>query len=74
MDFFFFFFQWGKGPDPQNIYPKNGYEYLEKNFPELDYIKGCAIIPEADVNNPSVRGMSYEELAHYVFQDVEEEL
>ncbi len=40
----------------------------------MEYIVGCAIIPERDLNNPMVTGMSYEELAKYVFQEAEEEL
>jgi len=65
---------WGKGPDPQHIYPKDGYDYLQKNFPELDYIRGCAIVPEADLNSPIVLGLTYMELAKYVFKDVIGEL
>lgn len=65
--------KWGNGPDPQKIYEENGYEYLENEFAGLDYIKGCAIIPESDMNDPMITAMSYSELADYVFADVEAE-
>mmetsp|Transcript_32350 Transcript_32350/g.47842 ORF Transcript_32350/g.47842 Transcript_32350/m.47842 type:complete len:114 (-) Transcript_32350:17-358(-) len=35
---------WGEGPDPQKIYPPNGYdEYLKTEFPDMDYIESCRI-------------------------------
>ncbi|KAL3910738.1 MAG: hypothetical protein SGILL_007573 [Bacillariaceae sp.] len=40
---------WGKGPDPQKIYPENGYEYLKQGFPELDYIQTCDIVDRSGV-------------------------
>ena len=40
---------WGQGPNPQKIYPQDGYEYLQKEFPELDYIKTCVILDGAGV-------------------------
>jgi peptidyl-prolyl cis-trans isomerase A (cyclophilin A) len=36
---------WGQGPDPQLIYQPDGYEYLKSNFPEMDYIETCRIVP-----------------------------
>jgi cyclophilin family peptidyl-prolyl cis-trans isomerase len=42
---------WGKGPDPQKIYEKSGYEYLEREFPKLDYIETCHIVEEEDEND-----------------------
>jgi peptidyl-prolyl cis-trans isomerase A (cyclophilin A) len=35
---------WGTGPDPQNIYREDGYEYLKTSFPEMSYIEKCAIV------------------------------
>jgi peptidyl-prolyl cis-trans isomerase A (cyclophilin A) len=35
---------WGKGPDPQLIYQKDGYEYLKQNFPQMDYMDTCRIV------------------------------
>ena len=40
---------WGQGPDPQKIYPKDGYEYLKREFPDLDYIESCDIVGESGV-------------------------
>jgi peptidyl-prolyl cis-trans isomerase A (cyclophilin A) len=35
---------WGKGPDPQAIYEKSGYDkYLALDFPEMSYIHYCQI-------------------------------
>ena len=34
----------GSGPDSSEIYGENGYEYLFKNFPEMDYIEECQVI------------------------------
>jgi peptidyl-prolyl cis-trans isomerase A (cyclophilin A) len=42
---------WGEGPDPQLIYPPNGYEYLKRSFPQLDYIETCRIVPSHDNDN-----------------------
>lgn len=33
----------GEGTDPQRIYQDDGYEYLGKQFPELDYIEKCRV-------------------------------
>jgi len=33
----------GEGPDPQEIYPEDGYEYLARDFPKMDYIESCVI-------------------------------
>jgi cyclophilin family peptidyl-prolyl cis-trans isomerase len=35
---------WGSGPDPGHIYQKDGYEYLEREFPEMSYIHECHIV------------------------------
>ena len=35
-----------KGPDSEKIYDVDGYEYLAKNFPKLDYIERCYIVEE----------------------------
>jgi cyclophilin family peptidyl-prolyl cis-trans isomerase len=40
---------WGKGPSSQKIYPKDGYDYLKKEFPELDYVETCAIVDGSGV-------------------------
>ena len=55
------------------MYKKDGYEYLEKDFPKIDYITGCAIVPEDDLDNPDILALSYDELAKYVFEDEEAE-
>lgn len=34
---------WGEGPDPQKIYRKGGYAYLERDFPGLAYFTTCAV-------------------------------
>lgn len=34
---------WGEGPDPRLIYEENGYNYLQKEFPELSFIEKCEI-------------------------------
>jgi cyclophilin family peptidyl-prolyl cis-trans isomerase len=34
---------WGEGPDSQKIYLEDGYEYLERDFPKLDYIEECVV-------------------------------
>ena len=40
----------------------------------MDYIKGCAIVPDEDLNNHDITSLSYEDLAEYVFELDEEEL
>jgi cyclophilin family peptidyl-prolyl cis-trans isomerase len=35
---------WGKGPDSSKIYEVDGYDYLEREFPELDYLGTCTIV------------------------------
>jgi peptidyl-prolyl cis-trans isomerase A (cyclophilin A) len=35
---------WGEGPDSSKIYEQDGYEYLEREFPELDYLGTCVIV------------------------------
>jgi len=64
---------WGNGPDPQRIYEEDGYEYLKTDFPKLDYIKGCVIIPDDDVKDPTVTRLSYDDLAVHVFGEDEDE-
>mmetsp|Transcript_23002 Transcript_23002/g.49918 ORF Transcript_23002/g.49918 Transcript_23002/m.49918 type:complete len:330 (-) Transcript_23002:175-1164(-) len=34
---------WGSGPDTQRIHTDDGYEYLSREFPELDYIESCVV-------------------------------
>merc|ERR1719409_1573187 len=34
---------WGKGPDPQKVYGE-GYGYLAREFPELDYLETCVVV------------------------------
>lgn len=35
---------WGSGPDPQEIYKRNGYDvYLKNEFPKMDYIENCIV-------------------------------
>eukprot|EP00930_Biecheleria_cincta_P032637 TRINITY_DN22632_c0_g1_i1.p1 TRINITY_DN22632_c0_g1~~TRINITY_DN22632_c0_g1_i1.p1 ORF type:complete len:310 (-),score=44.90 TRINITY_DN22632_c0_g1_i1:144-1073(-) len=38
---------WGKGPDHAKIYPQDGYEYLRREFPKLDYLKKCWIVADS---------------------------
>ncbi|CAE8713557.1 unnamed protein product, partial [Polarella glacialis] len=49
---------WGKGPNPGLIYPANGYEYLRKQFPKLDYLGKCAVVDD--------NAMTGEFVAYYV--------
>jgi len=37
---------WGDGPDPQKIYRSDGYDYLNREFPDMDYIQECEIVQE----------------------------
>eukprot|EP00957_Ditylum_brightwellii_P178894 13626847-Ditylum_brightwellii.AAC.1 len=37
---------WGEGPDPQRIYVEDGYEYLKREFPQLDYLGLCYVVEE----------------------------
>ena len=37
------------GPDSARIYEVDGYEYLAKEFPKLDYIDVCYIVGEKDL-------------------------
>lgn len=64
----------GDGPDPQLIYEEDGYEYLKKDFPKMDYIRGCAIVPDDDLNDPSIATLSYDGLAKYLLKLDEDEL
>lgn len=34
---------WGEGVDPQKVYKADGYEYLNRDFPRLDYIETCEV-------------------------------
>lgn len=38
---------WGKGPDHQKIYPVDGYEYLRRDFPKMDYLEKCWIVGDS---------------------------
>ena len=38
---------WGKGPDPQKIYGE-GYGYLAREFPELDYLETCRVVESGE--------------------------
>lgn len=33
----------GEGPDPHKIYESDGYEYLARDFPKMDYMENCVI-------------------------------
>ena len=55
------------------MYKNDGYEYLQNDFPKLDYIRGCAIVPETDWNDPAILSLGYDELAKHVFDDEEAE-
>lgn len=39
---------WGEGPNPQKIHPADGYEYLRREFPRLDYLAKCWVVEAAD--------------------------
>ena len=39
---------WGEGPDPQRVYRDDGYEYLRRAFPELDYARRCVVRGEGE--------------------------
>jgi len=39
---------WGEGPDSGKIYEKDGYEYLKRDFPEMDYISNCQVVGEME--------------------------
>ncbi|KAG7343213.1 cyclophilin type peptidyl-prolyl cis-trans isomerase [Nitzschia inconspicua] len=42
---------WGQGPDPSLIFPQDGYDYLKREFPKMDYIKTCRIGPDSEVKH-----------------------
>jgi len=67
---------WGNGPDPQRIYEQDGYEYLAEEFPEMDYIKGCAIVPDELANDAEfLQTAGYDDVARHAFgEDHVEEL
>eukprot|EP00401_Gymnodinium_catenatum_P009078 CAMPEP_0117538606 /NCGR_PEP_ID=MMETSP0784-20121206/42564_1 /TAXON_ID=39447 /ORGANISM="" /LENGTH=291 /DNA_ID=CAMNT_0005335223 /DNA_START=3 /DNA_END=878 /DNA_ORIENTATION=+ len=44
---------WGKGPDPQKIFAPDGYEYLRRDFPQLDYLERCYLAPDAHEDVPN---------------------
>ena len=54
------------------MYEQGGYEYLKKEFPKMDYIKGCVIIPDDELNNPEITKLNYEELAEIFVRDIDE--
>jgi hypothetical protein len=56
------------------MYEEDGYEYLKKDFPKMDHIRGCAIVPDDDLNDPNITNLSYDELAKYLFKGDEGEL
>jgi len=68
---------YGNGPNPQKIYKKDGYDtYLKNEFPKMDYITGCVIIPndyDYDKKEENGKQPSYEELAARIFVDEDEE-
>ena len=37
---------YGEGPESTRIYEEDGYNYLEKNFPKLDYLDICYVVAE----------------------------
>jgi len=41
------------GPDTAVMYESDGYDYLEKNFPKLDYIERCYIVDEVGLHVPA---------------------
>lgn len=64
---------WGKGPNPQRMYEADGYDYLAREFPALDYINGCVIVPDDRSNDAEFA--RYDDVARYVFgEDYEREL
>lgn len=42
---------YGEGPDSSRIYEADGYDYLAKNFPNLDYVDRCYIVDEETGEN-----------------------
>jgi len=54
------------------MYEQGGYEYLKKEFPKMDYLKGCVIIPDDELNNPEITKLSYEELAELFVRDIDD--
>lgn len=43
----------GEGPDPHKVFASDGYEYLEKEFPNMDYINNCFLPWERDAVDTS---------------------
>lgn len=41
----------GEGPDPQQIYLEDGYDYLKTEFPKMSYLTQCKIVKEASLAN-----------------------
>eukprot|EP01083_Nonionella_stella_P109135 317899_1 len=37
-------FPLGSGPSRERMFEKDGYEYLKKEFPKMDYIEECHVI------------------------------
>lgn len=56
----------GEGPDPNKIYESDGYEYLEREYPEMDYIKACAILPFEDNYDMDLMKLSFEGIERYI--------
>lgn len=56
----------GKAPDKHRIYEKDGYKYLEKEYPDIDYIKGCVIIPDSEADTYQGNILEYDELVDFI--------
>jgi len=41
------------GPDTAVMYESDGYDYLKKNFPKLDYIERCFVVDELGLSDTS---------------------
>ena len=37
---------YGEGPEPTRIYEEDGYDYLAKDFPDLNYLDTCYVVAE----------------------------
>jgi len=56
----------GEGPYPDKIYESDGYEYLERDYPEMDYIKSCIIIPFEDTYDSDIQKLNFEGIERYI--------
>jgi len=64
---------WGKGPEPHKIYEEGGYDtYLAQDFPDLDYMVGCAIVPDDKLRDEAFMALPYKEIAKIVLGEQEE--